>query len=67
MDSLHSTSSGSLPQIPQGSLFSFCKKGLALAHVPENLPFFLIITFIEIAAIAIESKSKVTINKIIIQ
>ena len=60
MDSfLQSVSSGSFPQIPQGFDSSF-KKGLLLAHVPENLPFFLKIIFIEIPAKA-KAKSKIDI------
>tara|TARA_Y100001980_G_C14458942_1_gene241259 strand:- start:579 stop:740 length:162 start_codon:yes stop_codon:yes gene_type:complete len=52
-----------LPQIPHGSEFVF-RNGLALAHVPENFPFFFNITFTEIAIIDKESKANVTTNNI---
>ena len=41
------------------------KKGLALAQVPENFPFFLKITFIDIAMIDIDNKIRVTKNNIL--
>ena len=60
-DSLHSFSSGNFPHIPHGSEF-LLKKGLALAHVPENLPFFFKITLIEMAMIDSDNKIRVTTN-----
>ena len=64
MDSLHSVSSADFPHIPHGSEF-LVKKGLALAQVPENFPFFLKITLIDIAMIDIDNKVRVTKNNIL--
>ena len=59
---MQSISSGSLPQIPQGSLF-LLRNGLLLAQVPENFPSFFKIILIAIPAKAIPSNKNVIINK----
>jgi len=48
-DCLQSFSEGNFPQIPQIS-FSLLRKGLWLAQVPENSPFFFNKSFIAIPA-----------------
>jgi hypothetical protein len=60
---LHSCSSGSFPQNPQGSLDLF-RNGLWLAQVPANFPFFFTNILIAIPAKAKAINTKVKRNNL---